>query len=119
MFIKNADIDEIAYSLEYNIINLENAENDRMEERRANALNYLMVAANLLDEAELEIEASMVTQILAKFAEHDSTSNLTSEKMLSNLEHIGWVFNASDNELEVSDEPKIEDELNIEFTHNL
>lgn len=123
MFIRNATIDEIAASLEANISNLENAEEARLDERRANILNYLMAAANLFDEVGLEKEANMVTQILSKFAEHDpATKGLTSQKMLSNLEHKGWVFNAADGatddthdahdkkEIEVTDEPEIDDD---------
>lgn len=75
---------------------------------QALGIKHLIAAADILEELGLVNQAAQITNILEKYATDQATQNLTSEKMLSNLEHKGWVFNADDG-LEVSDQNEVAD----------
>lgn len=106
MFIRNATIDEVAASLEENLANAHKFDEIRTQDRRAEAIDKLTMAASILDEAGLEEEAQAVTIVLAKLAKdnfgkpatNDPALPDSSEKALKNLEEKGWVFNAEDGE---------------------
>lgn len=62
---------------------------------------YLIKAANCLDEAKLEKEATEITNLITKLAQAtDENVNLTPEEMEENLKEYGWVFNEPKDEIE-------------------
>ena len=77
----------------------------------AKAMDYLNAVAEIFDDLGLAIEAEATTILLEKVAgkktkkkskkkvslkKDPEVDNLTPEKMVSNLKHKGWVFNADD-----------------------
>lgn len=104
MFLKKAAYGDFAVELEKNLQEAAQAPLARSHAYQEKAIKHLLVAAGLLDEVGFEKQASIVTSILEKFAwevpQNDpATSNLTPEKMLSNLEEKGWVFNVDDGDI--------------------
>ncbi len=104
LFIKNASYDDFAAELERNLQKTESAPLIERQSYQKKAIQHLLEAAAILDDIDLEKHAANVTKILEKFAwevpQSDSaTKGLTPEKMVSNLEQKGWVFNADDGEI--------------------
>lgn len=104
LFVKNASYDDFAVELEKNLQQAELAPLAEKQSYQEKAVQHLLRAAALLDDLGLEKQASVVTKILECFAwevpQNDpATSGLTPEKMVSNLEQKGWVFNADDGEI--------------------
>lgn len=116
---KKADISaEIASSMESQLVS--NALDKRAEQMNkfAKALDCLNVAAEIFDDLGLRKEAEATTSFLevlagkkkkkkpvsskkkskvkSKSRKDPATKGLTSKKMVNNLEHKGWVFNADD-----------------------
>lgn len=118
-FIKNASKNDFLSSLEENIIKVANQEKSEIIQKKQDRMVLLAYAAGLLDEAGLEKEAILTTQLMEKLAwdlESDpATKGLTPEKMEQNLKEKGWVFNADDgtdskaSSAEVDDETKAND----------
>ena len=99
MFTKKADPQEFFTELEANLARQEKFPKQEKQAKIAAALDNIVQAANLLDEAGLEKQADLATRVLAKLAWHvpsSDTSGLTPEKMEKNLAEKGWVFNADD-----------------------
>ncbi len=92
MFLKKSNIDELSSSLETILNTQANAEAINFNKRKSIIMQCLAEAANLFDDSGLESEAEIITELMQKLA----NENLSSDKMLSNLEHKGWVFNADD-----------------------
>lgn len=102
-FLKKSSADEIEESLSTNIDNI-NSSKEREEQAKIQmVLASLHEAADLLDRADLEKEADVVTTLLMVLADDAATSGLTSEKMLKNLEEKGWVFNTDDSTMKELD----------------
>lgn len=114
MFKKVSFENELLESFENNLENLNNQYNIKKANHLNNAIEFIRVASNLLDDVGLEKEANKLTSLLTSLANEKfdslgnkitdpSTENLTSERMVENEKEKGWVFNADD-ELEVSEE---------------
>lgn len=111
MFLKNAAYDGFTAELEENLYKVAQAPLVRKYAYQEKALKHLLIAAELLDEVGFEKHASIITSIMEKFAwevpqSDPATSNLTSEKMVSNLEEKGWVFNVDDGDIVDVAEPE-------------
>lgn len=117
-FLKKSSVDEIEESLSTNIDNI-NSSKEREEQAKIQmVLASLHEAADLLDRADLEKEADVVTTLLMVLADDAATSGLTSEKMLKNLEEKGWVFNTDDSTMKeldsfLKDEPAPADDKEL------
>jgi hypothetical protein len=104
MFLKKSSYDEFASELENRLQKFAQAPILEKQAKQETAIKHLLAAAEILDEINLEKQANIITKILERFAwevpNHDAaTSGLTSEKMVSNLENKGTVFNAEDGEI--------------------
>lgn len=104
MFLKKATYDGFAAELEDNLYKLAQAPLAKKHAYQEKAVEHLLIAAELLDEIGFEKHASVITSIMEKFAwevpqSDPATSNLTPEKMVSNLEEKGWVFNVDDGDI--------------------
>lgn len=106
MFIKKSFENEIINSVEHNIQILSNKSQLEELHNKKQACYLLSLASNLLDEINLSKEAEVVTKVLEECADvkDPASEGLTSEKMLKNLEEKGWVFNAEDCNIEVTEE---------------
>ena len=105
MFLKKSyftqQYDELAVELEKSLQQTEKAPLVEKQAKQAKAIQHLLKAAEVLEDMGLAKQAANITEILEKFAwevpQNDpATKGLTSEKMLSNLEHKGTVFNIND-----------------------
>ena len=94
MFIKKSFVDEIADSLEKNIVSLSNEKETMEHDRKAKVIQYLTVAGDILDNAGLEKEAAIVTSVLCKIASSDPANPKSSEQAVKNLKERGSMFNA-------------------------
>lgn len=104
LFIKNASYDDFTAELERNLQQAEAAPIIERQSYQKKAVQHLLEAAAILDDIGLEKQAANITKILEKFAwevpqSDPATQGLTPEKMVSNLEQKGWVFNADDGEI--------------------
>lgn len=107
MFFKKAhtpEYNEFAAELEKNLQQVEQAPLVEKQAKQERAVQHLLKAAEILEDMGLDKQASGITQILERFAwevpkSDSATSGLTPEKMVSNLEHSGWVFNAKDGDV--------------------
>lgn len=113
-------MDEIEESLSNNLNNLNTLQEREDQDKIRMILANLQAAADLLDRADFEKEADVVTSLLVVLAEDAAMSGLTSEKMLKNLEEKGWVFNTDDSAIQELDAflqevpAKTEEELVVE-----
>ncbi|HVI41792.1 MAG TPA: hypothetical protein VM577_14160 [Anaerovoracaceae bacterium] len=119
MFVKKSCVDEIASSLEENMSILASEPEQRAKERREKIISCLSIASNVLDQIGLEKEATVVANILRKFADkefgevtiNDPAMPHSSEEALKNLKENGWVFSISDVKTkDKSDENNTQDE---------
>ena len=107
MFIKKSFVDEIANSMERQLVDGVINKQAEKEEQLVKAANYLNAAAEIFDESGLEVQAEVVTAVLESLAAKKSKKNKkkekpkaksskskspSSEKMVSNLKEKGWVF---------------------------
>lgn len=104
LFIKNASYDDFTAELERNLQQAEVAPLIERQSYQKKAVQHLLEAAAILDDMGLEKQATNITKILEKFAwevpqSDPAIQGLTPEKMVSNLEQKGWVFNADDGEI--------------------
>jgi len=107
MFLDKTTDDEFFASLQKGLEKAHAFEDDLQGDQIKEALHCLAVAAQSLNNVGLVKEAKMV-ETLKLVCEDPPTKNLTSAKMLKNLEEKGWVFNAKDRDFE--DESDAEDE---------
>lgn len=119
MFTKKPDPNEIANSMEKELASAEMQKQTEPFDKFESAVNALNKAAEIFDDLGLVKEAEYTTTLLevvagkkkpkskgkSKSKSHKSTrktdsamKGLTSEKMVENLKHKGWVFNADDND---------------------
>lgn len=101
MFLKKSSIDDIADALKQNLETAESAPLVAQQQSFAKAVQNLVLAANIFDEAGCEKEAAIVTSLLEKISWHvpkndPAMSGLSADKMESNLTDKGWVFNVND-----------------------
>lgn len=110
MFLKKSHVEEIEESLENNL--------NTFQDPCLAAINqYLVKAANLLDEVGMEKEANLVTNILEELND-PSVKGLTDDKMVENLKEHGWLFNSTDdhsvtpvqNDLEAAENLEVDDD---------
>ena len=95
MFLDKTTEEEFFASLEGHLNKNHSFDSD-LKDRRVSDLNaYLKHAASALARAGLRKEAECVEMVAAELND-PSVRGLTSDKMLNNLEHKGWVFNADD-----------------------
>lgn len=95
MFLDKTTEEEFFASLDENL-DKQHSFNDDLHDRRASDINaYLKHAASALARAGLRKEAECVEMVAIELSD-PAVRELTSEKMLNNLEHKGWVFNADD-----------------------
>lgn len=107
MFFKKAhtpEYNEFAAELEKNLQQAEQAPAVEKQAHQTKAVQHLLKAAEILDDMGLTNQAAGITQILEKFAwevpkSDPATSGLTPEKMVSNLENNGTVFNVTDGDV--------------------
>jgi hypothetical protein len=102
MFNKKANANDFFAELETNLNRQEKQPLAEKQAKIAAALENVVAAANLLDDAGLEKQANFATKVLAKLSWYvptSDTSGLTPEKMQKNLSEKGWVFNADDGQL--------------------
>jgi hypothetical protein len=99
-------------------------------ENLVKAADYLHSAMEILEEAGLTSKADKLLNVLSKIAQDSqqaktpkadhATKGLTPEKMVSNLEHHGIVFNISDDTSSSSgDSSKADDLLNLDINDAL
>ncbi|KKN74503.1 hypothetical protein LCGC14_0390200 [marine sediment metagenome] len=91
MFLDKTSEEEFFASLESNLHKQHSFEDDLKSNRVSDVQAYLKRAALALARAGLRKEAECVVMV-----SEDAMKDLTSEKMLKNLEQKGWVFNADD-----------------------
>lgn len=73
---------------------------DNLDAKRASEVQvYLHEAAAAFAKLGLRKEAKCIIEISSQL-KNESTEDLTSEKMLSNLAENGWVFNADDHDVD-------------------
>lgn len=102
MFNKKANAQEFFAELETNLNRQEKQPQAERQAKIAAALENVVAAANLLDDAGLEKQADFATKVLAKLSWYvptSDTSGLTPDKMQKNLSEKGWVFNADDGQV--------------------
>ena len=110
MFIKKSFINEIADSMERNLIDGAINKQAEAQIRIVKAADYLNAAAEIFDEYEMVAQAEIITAVLESLAGKKSkkkkpktkakakkpaTKAPSSEKMVENLKHKGWVFDES------------------------
>jgi hypothetical protein len=115
MFIKKSFVDEIATSMERQLVDGSINKQAEAQSQLVKAANYLNAAAEIFDESGLNIQAELITAVLESLAakkkvkskgkskpktkkekEAPKKTELTSDKMVSNLKEKGWVFDESD-----------------------
>lgn len=107
MFFKKAhtpEYNEFTTELEKNLQRVEKAPLMERHAQQEKGIQHLLKAAEILEDMGLVRQAVGITQILEKFAwevpnNDPATSGLTPEKMVSNLENNGTVFNITDGEI--------------------
>lgn len=108
MFLKKSHTaqryDDFSAELEKNLKQAELAPLAEKNAKQQKAIQHLLKAAEIMDDVGLDRQVNAVTKILERFAwevptSDPATSGLTPEKMMSNLENKGWVFNADDGEI--------------------
>jgi hypothetical protein len=118
MFLKKANQVEFETELS-NYLNPEFINN----QKKAEAFNKLLQAANQLDQQGLSAKADLITHLLERLAwmvptSDPATNSLTSEKMESNLLEKGWIFNNEDGQIidvaDPSEDLNTKDELIVE-----
>jgi hypothetical protein len=97
MFFDKLTSDEFFSSLEQNMKKTASFEENLTDSRLNKVLGHLSYAAICLEQAGLRKEAQMVA-VLKDVCEDPAMEGLTPEKMLSNLETKGWMFNADDHD---------------------
>jgi hypothetical protein len=122
MFNKNSSASEIEQSMERSIVSAAIEKQTEGLNKVASAIEHLNAAAELFDDAGMYKVAEYTTALLEVLAKKKkpkakkksdkpskdkksskkskadpATEGLTSEKMVENLAHKGWVFNADDN----------------------
>jgi len=112
MFIKKSFVDEIANSMERQLVDGVINKRAAQEEQLVKAANYLNAAAEIFDESGLGVHAELITAVLESLAAKKSKKKKkdkpkaksapkakkapSSEKMVTNLKEKGWVFDESD-----------------------
>src|SRR5271165_1391591 len=111
MFIKKSFVNEIADSMERNLIDGAINKQAEAQTRIVKAADYLNAAAEIFDEYEMVAQAELITAVLESLAGKKSKKKKikpkakakkpaakapSSEKMVENLKHKGWVFDESD-----------------------
>jgi hypothetical protein len=112
MFIKKSFVDEIANSMERQLVDGIINKRAAQEEQLVKAANYLNAAAEIFDESGLGVHAELITAVLESLAAKKSKKKKkdkpkaksapkakkapSSEKMVTNLKEKGWVFDESD-----------------------
>ncbi len=103
MFTRKSSVDEIASSMERQLIDGAINKQAEVEIRLVKAANYLNAAAEIFDESGLCAHAELITAVLESLAAKKSKKKKklkdkakskapSSEKMVANLKEKGWVF---------------------------
>jgi hypothetical protein len=120
MFDRKETSTEIALAMEKKLLANAKEEVEQPIEKFARAVEYLNTVAEMFDDLGLEKEAEYTTTLLEVVAgkkkkkklsksktksksskkSDPAVKGLTPEKMVDNLKHKGWVFNADDNSVE-------------------
>lgn len=110
MFIKNSFVDEIATSMERQLVDGVINKQAEAQAQLVKAANYLNAAAEIFDESGLDVQAELITAVLESLAakkkvkpkskskakkEAPKKKEMTSDKMVSNLKEKGWMFDES------------------------
>ncbi|HLG28370.1 MAG TPA: hypothetical protein VI423_11335 [Paenisporosarcina sp.] len=116
-FITKTSYDEYATDLDENLKKVARTPIIEKVARESKAIQSLITAANLLDEAGFEAQAEEITDLLEKISWEvpaSDTAGLTPEKMVSNLKDKGWVFNVEDGEILDVAEPDPDEHVSLE-----
>src|SRR6266404_5360672 len=106
MFKLNESVyDEVTEQLQKNLNKFASDNATENDKKLVEALELLNISAETLEQFGFEKEAEVISKLIiiaakkkkpTKSKKDPATNGLTSEKMLSNLEHKGTVFNADD-----------------------
>lgn len=115
MFTKKSFVDEIATSMERQLVDGVINKQAEVQSQLVKAANYLNAAAEIFDESGLEVQAELITAVLESLAakkkvkskskakakvktkkEAPKKKELDSDTMVANLKEKGWVFDESD-----------------------
>lgn len=101
MFIRKNASAEIAETMANNLIDGAMGKYNEVQNKFEAAVKHISEASEIFDNIDLHKEAEETVKLLEivakiKHRSDPATKNLSSKKMIENLKHKGWVFNADD-----------------------